>query len=159
MKRFTLLVLLVLTSAITWFATVLFGAADSRPELKDAITIAPFYAAVLLGCYALFTVGSKLYRFNDCEEASNELTKVRRGRSKEERARAQELCARVCLSKHAPAPHAGHLSPRGATLLSRISPQPHLPPSPTLSLSLTHPLSLPLQDVAAARRKLKAKGF
>jgi hypothetical protein len=41
------------------------------------VLAAPFCAAVALGCYALLTVGAKLYRFNDCEEAADELTEVR----------------------------------------------------------------------------------
>ena len=46
-------------------------------DLEFAVLAAPFVLAVLLGSYALVTVGCKLFRFNDCEEASSELTGVR----------------------------------------------------------------------------------
>lgn len=46
-------------------------------HLEFAVLAAPFVLAVLLGSYALVTVGCKLFRFNDCEEASAELTGVR----------------------------------------------------------------------------------
>jgi hypothetical protein len=46
-------------------------------NIEFAILVAPFLLAVLLGAYALITIGIKLFRFNDCEEASVELSKVR----------------------------------------------------------------------------------
>ena len=46
-------------------------------NIEYAILVAPFLLAVLLGAYALITIGIKLFRFNDCEEASVELSKVR----------------------------------------------------------------------------------
>lgn len=45
-------------------------------NIEFAILVAPFLLAVLLGAYALITIGIKLFRFNDCEEASVELSKV-----------------------------------------------------------------------------------
>jgi hypothetical protein len=47
------------------------------PEVEFGILVAPFGFLVALGCYALLTVGRNLYVFNDCEEASEELTRVR----------------------------------------------------------------------------------
>lgn len=46
------------------------------PEVEFGLLVAPIGFLVALGCYALLTVGRNLYVFNDCEEASEELTRV-----------------------------------------------------------------------------------
>jgi hypothetical protein len=92
-RRFTVLLAALACGGASWFAAACtrWGlAGDAASQLKagsllapyDAdvefsILVAPFFLAVLLGCYALVTVGLKLFRFNDCEEASEELTGVR----------------------------------------------------------------------------------
>ena len=93
-RRYTVLKLALLCGAISWgaAAALKWGLAvgDDAARLKAgsrlvpysgalefSILVAPFALAVLLGCYALVTVGFKLFRFNDCEEASAVLTRVR----------------------------------------------------------------------------------
>ena len=51
--------------------------ASSTGAIIDAVQLAPFFLLVLFGCYALLTIGLKLFNFNDCEEAAVGLTKVR----------------------------------------------------------------------------------
>ncbi len=49
----------------------------SEQGVEYGILVAPFIFLAALGSYALLVVGINLYRFNDCEEAAEELTKVR----------------------------------------------------------------------------------
>jgi hypothetical protein len=51
--------------------------ASSTGSVVDAVQLAPFYILVSFGCYALLTIGLKLFNFNDCEEAAVGLTEVR----------------------------------------------------------------------------------
>jgi hypothetical protein len=37
----------------------------------------PSYLLIVLGCYALWTIGTDLFFFGDCPEAAKELEKVR----------------------------------------------------------------------------------
>lgn len=97
-RRFTVLSVAALCAALSWAAAA--AAKWGAPLLAKAlisklkqgsrlvpysagaefaVLVAPFFFAVALGSYALLTVGAKLYRFNDCEEASQELTEVRGG--------------------------------------------------------------------------------
>jgi hypothetical protein len=86
MKRFTLVVLTCLISASIYISSF-FGVVSSLVKrtsyaryasgATEAVQVAPFLALVVFGCYALFTIGYKLFNFNDCEQASLELTEVR----------------------------------------------------------------------------------
>ena len=49
----------------------------SAMDIEFSVLVAPFLFTVLLGSYALITIGIKLLRFNDCEEAAKELSVVR----------------------------------------------------------------------------------
>jgi hypothetical protein len=53
--------------------------ASSTGSIIDAVQLSPFYILVSFGCYALLTIGLKLFNFNDCEEAAVGLTEVRAG--------------------------------------------------------------------------------
>jgi hypothetical protein len=73
------------------------------PEVEFGILAAPFAFLVALGCYALATVGRNLYVFNDCEEASEELTRVRCAwRRREARVPARAHSNPSQLPHHAP---------------------------------------------------------
>ena len=87
-KRFHVLVAAAVAFAALWVASLTghLGAALARSALApraaaivDGVQHAPFLALVVFGCYALFTIGFKLFNFNDCEEAAVELTAVRGG--------------------------------------------------------------------------------
>ena len=95
LRRFHLLLAAFIFTALSWAAAACtkWGAALLGPALtrqlragsvlvahteaaEFSVLVAPLLFAVALGCFALLTVGAKLYRFNDCEEASAELTEV-----------------------------------------------------------------------------------
>ncbi|XP_013420062.1 dolichol-phosphate mannosyltransferase subunit 3-like [Lingula anatina] len=40
---------------------------------KNVVWMAPIYAVICFGCWALATVGYRVVTFNDCEEAAEEL--------------------------------------------------------------------------------------
>lgn len=86
MKRFTSVILTLVLSAIIYVssffgivAEVVKRAGYSRyaAGATEAVQTAPFLALITFGCYALFTIGYKLFNFNDCEQASLDLTEVR----------------------------------------------------------------------------------
>ena len=80
--------LLLLTLGAAWYA-LRAGAADARlaaarggaalPAAHAAIDAAPGYALILLGCYALATVGLSFLSFNDISGKAEELKAVRAG--------------------------------------------------------------------------------
>ncbi len=63
----------------------------SEQGVEYSILVAPFLFLAALGSYALLVVGINLYRFNDCEEAAEELTKVR-GRGSSQGSTRQPGC-------------------------------------------------------------------
>ena len=94
LRRYTVVRLALASGAVSWIAAVLthWDVLKDASQFKEgstvipfsanfefALLVAPFFLAVLLGAYALCTVGLKLFRFNDCEEASEELAEVRGG--------------------------------------------------------------------------------
>jgi hypothetical protein len=80
--------LLLLTLGAAWYA-LRAGAADALlaaalggaalPAAHAAIDAAPGYALILLGCYALATVGLSFLSFNDISGKAEELKAVRAG--------------------------------------------------------------------------------
>lgn len=66
-----------LSPLLSWVYSLCGVTALSMPQVEYYILVGPFVFLAALGCYALATVGFNLYRFNDCEEASAELTRVR----------------------------------------------------------------------------------
>ena len=51
------------------------------PQPRPATTISliaqlPAYALMVFGCYALFTIGSELFSYRDCDDAAVELKEV-----------------------------------------------------------------------------------
>ena len=66
----------LLGAPLAW-ACARLGVAPEPAHVEFGILVAPFLFLTALGCYALATIGFNLYRFNDCEEASEELTRVR----------------------------------------------------------------------------------
>ncbi len=66
-----------LSPLLSWVYSLCGVTASSMPQVEYYILVGPFVFLAALGCYALATVGFNLYRFNDCEEASAELTRVR----------------------------------------------------------------------------------
>ena len=105
------------------------AAALPLASAEFALFAAPFLFAAALGCHALLTIGVNLYRFNDCEEAAAELTKVRHGRW------ARIACF-ACVSAVCRPQRRAARDAHGASF------------SP-----------FPAQDVQIIRNKLAAKGF
>lgn len=101
-KRFHVLVAAAVAFAALWLASLTghLGAALARSSLApraaaivDGVQHAPFLALVVFGCYALFTIGFKLFNFNDCEEAAVELTAVRGVRARARARSSSSVCA------------------------------------------------------------------
>ena len=115
----------------------------SEQGVEYSILVAPFLFLAALGSYALLVVGINLYRFNDCEEAAEELTKVRgRGSS-------LGSTGSVGVAQQGPL---SALRPRPPSLSAACT--------PALALTNSPPTHAPTwQDVEAMRKKLKAKGF
>ena len=67
----------LLRAPLAWACIRLGVAPLPADDVEFGILVAPFLFLAALGCYALATIGFNLYRFNDCEEASEELTRVR----------------------------------------------------------------------------------
>ena len=155
-RRFAVLSVAALCAALSWVAaaTVKWGAPLLAKALVSklklgsrlvpysagaefAVLVAPFFCAVALGSYALLTVGAKLYRFNDCEDASQELTEVRGG-----------ACVCALALTQPPSADLQGASPVLPALAPYSPPPSHFPPPP-----------LPSQHVAEVKKALRRKGF
>ncbi|XP_072026497.1 dolichol-phosphate mannosyltransferase subunit 3-like [Amphiura filiformis] len=60
--------------SITW-ATVTFQwvPVPLDSAVKDVILLSPIYLLIVFACYSLATIGYRVYTFNDCEGAAEEL--------------------------------------------------------------------------------------